>query len=201
MPPWSVRLDPFNWLLEGRLGLELEAGLLSFMTVELVPVFVVNDSPPTLHYFSGYGDSLTQESNGVGALSGVSIGAGFWLEGKPLRGTVLRALFQNYGYTYETAESDGTPIDSMSHTDRVLMGMLGSVNRWGAFTIATGIGLGVDLNDEERCYLDGDAPGSPTGKGCGDIQLRGRGTDLLGVTSFLYPAVLTGRISLGVTID
>ena len=33
-----VRIDPFNWLLEGRLGLELEIGILKFMSFEMVPV-------------------------------------------------------------------------------------------------------------------------------------------------------------------
>ena len=67
MPPWSVRMDPFNWLLEGRLGLELEVGLLNWLSVEFVPVFVVNDQPPAFN-FSGREDPLTQESNGLGRI-------------------------------------------------------------------------------------------------------------------------------------
>ena len=201
MPPWSVRIDPFNWLLEGRLGFELEVGVLSFMTVEIVPVFVVNAKPPTMN-FRGGEDPLRQESNGIGPMSGASIGAGFWLSGEVLRGTVLRAMFQNYSYTYKTHDDLGT-IDSASHTKRVLMGMIGSHNRWGAFTIATGIGLGVDLNSEERCYKDADTLGQPTGKDCGEIQValdRAKSVVFDG-GGFLYPAVLAARISLGVSFD
>jgi hypothetical protein len=208
MPPWSVRLDPFNWLLEGRLGLELEVGLLEFMTFELVPVFVVNDQPPTLN-LSGVEDTLRQESNGLGAMSGASLGLGFWLQGRVLRGTVLRAIFQNQGYTYKTVDSGGT-IDRFSHTDRVLMGMIGSHSRFGAFTIAGGIGLGVDLNKEERCFDRGNdftsagtlRSSAPSGRNCGEQQIAvDRTGGVADVGGFLYPAVLEGRISLGVSFD
>ncbi|HEX7669229.1 MAG TPA: hypothetical protein VF395_06595, partial [Polyangiaceae bacterium] len=202
MPPWSVRIDPFNWLLEGRLGFELEAGVLSFMTVEVVPVFVVNAKPPTMNFIGGE-DPLRQESNGVGPMSGASIGAGFWLSGDVLKGTVLRVIFENYGYTYKTHDDIGQ-IDSASHTKRVLMGMIGSHNRWGAFTLATGIGLGIDLNSEERCYKAGDTTGDPQGKDCGDIEValdRGRKSSPFNAGGWLYPAVLAGRISLGVSFD
>jgi hypothetical protein len=201
MPPWSVRIDPFNWLLEGRLGFELEAGIASFMTIEVVPVFMVNAKPPELNFVGGE-DPLRQASNGVGPISGASIGAGFWLSGTVLRGTVLRAIFENYSYTYKTHDDLG-PIDSVSHTQRVLMGMIGSHSRWGAFTLAGGIGLGVDLNHQQRCYKDADSLGSPTGNDCGEIQValdRGK-QSVFDAGGFLYPAVLAGRISLGVTFD
>ena len=42
-------MDPFNWLLQGRLGIELEVGLLDLISFELVPVFVVNDKPPVIN--------------------------------------------------------------------------------------------------------------------------------------------------------
>lgn len=194
MPPWSVRIDPFNWLLRGRLGLEMEVGLLSFMTVELIPVFVTSSSD----LLDGIRSPLSQESNGLGAMSGVSIDAGFWLGGKPLHGYVLRAIFENYGYTYKLATDVGS--DKLSHTDRVLMGMIGSVTRIGAFTIAGGLGLGMDLNKQERCYRDTDLSGAPTGKGCGGLELFDGHTQH-DVSSFLYPAVLEARISLGVSFD
>lgn len=197
MPPWSVRIDPFNWILRGRLGLELEVGLLSFMSVELIPVFVTNSS----NYLDGIRSPLQQESNGLGALSGISIDAGFWLGGKPFKGYVLRAIYENYGYTYKVTDGTGAVADRLSHTDRVLMGMLGSVSRIGVFTIAGGLGLGVDLNKEERCYVPGqDFVGSPTGRGCGNLELSD-GTSRYNVASFLYPAVLEFRFSLGVSID
>ncbi|HVU03244.1 MAG TPA: hypothetical protein VHE30_15895 [Polyangiaceae bacterium] len=202
IPPFSILIDPFNWLLQERLGLQLEVGVLSFMTVELVPVFVMSDKPPAMN-FVGSEDPIRQESNGLGAMSGASIGAGFWLSGKPLDGYVLRAIFQNYGYKYKAVDAAGT-FDSTAHTDRVLMGMFGSNSRWGPFTIQGGIGLGVDLNKEERCYGAGDVTGSPKGSGCGDIELRlarPPGSPLYGVNNFLYPAVLDVRFALGVSID
>ena len=74
-PEMSVRLDPFNWVLEGRLGLELEVALSSDFSLELVPVFVTSESPPTLN-LSGREDNLLQSSNGVGPLSGDFAGGG-----------------------------------------------------------------------------------------------------------------------------
>lgn len=199
MPPWSVRIDPFNWLLEGRLGLELEVGVLSFMTVELVPVFVTTSKPATLN-FSGFDDPVRRDSNGLGAMSGASIGAGFWIGGKPFRGMVLRAIFENYGYTYRALDGS-TEVDRVSHTERVLMGMFGSMSRFGAFTITGGIGLGMDMNKEERCYTPTDGPGAPTGSGCGDIHLLVPPNSIYSVTSGIYPVVLRARFSLGVTFD
>lgn len=201
IPPWSVRIDPINWLLEGRLGLELEVGLYKFMSFELVPVFVTTSTPPTLNYFNTYGGSLSQESNGLGAMSGASFGLGFWLSGHPMKGTVLRAIYQNYGMKYKTDADEAT------HTQRAIVGMLGSVSRFGAFTLGGGFGLGVDLNKEERCYKDSapgvvaDRPGAPTGTGCGQVQLMDGARNTYIVTGFPYPAVLEFRISLGITID
>ena len=106
MPGFSIRVDPFNWLLEGRLGLELEVVAWKFISVELVPVFVANTEPPSFN-FSGRDDPISQHSNGIGPISGASLGAGFWLSGTPLQGYVLRALLTNYGYTYEAKDGAG----------------------------------------------------------------------------------------------
>lgn len=203
MPPWSVRIDPFNWLLEGRLGLELEVGLLKFMTVELVPVFVVNDQPPTLN-FEGVDDNLYQHSNGLGALAGSSLSVGFWLEGKAFQGYVLRAILTNYGYTYETKDSVGK-IDEVSHTERHFYGYIGSQSSWGAFTIAGGIGLGVELNKEQRCFATNDVASAQT-SGCPDddeqlIALDRNVNQTASLNSPLSPIQLMGRFSLGIVID
>jgi hypothetical protein len=203
MPPWSVRIDPFNWLLEGRLGLELEVGVLKFMSVELVPVFVVNDQPPTLN-FSGIEDTLYQHSNGLGALAGSSLSVGFWLEGKAFRGYVLRAILTNYGYTYETKDRDGK-IDEASHTERHFYGYIGSQSTWGAFTIAGGIGLGVELNKEQRCFTSGSVASAKT-KNCADdgellIALDRNVRAVADLNSPLHPIQLMARFSLGIVID
>lgn len=151
-PPFSVRVDPFNWLLYGLLGFELEVETpLEFMSVELVPVFVTNDQPP-MFSLSGRDDVLSRESNGIGALAGTSIGLGFWLRGEAFRGTVIRAVLTNYSYGYQATDSEGV-FDQVSHVERTFYGMFGSFSRYGAFTIAGGFGLGVDLNKEKRCFV------------------------------------------------
>ncbi len=213
MPPWSVRVDPFTWLIEGRLGFELEVGLLKWMTAELVPVFVTNDTPPTLSSFGGRDDAVKQESNGAGPISGTSIGLGFWLSGHALQGYVLRAIFTNYGYKYKTdglTDSSGVQHpDHLVHTDRWLMGMFGSHSTWGPFTIAGGIGLGVDLNSAPQCYPEGPIAasdvGNRQGSGCKRLELvtqdRNRNSVVVDVSPPFYPVVIAGRISLGVTFD
>lgn len=147
-----MRVDPFNWLLYGLLGFELEVETpLKFVSVELVPVFVANEQPP-LFSLSGRDDVLSRESDGIGALAGTSIGLGFWLRGEAFKGTVIRAVFTNYGYGYKATDQDGV-FDQASHVERTLYGMIGSFTRYGAFTIAGGFGLGVDLNKEKRCFV------------------------------------------------
>ncbi|HTM46194.1 MAG TPA: hypothetical protein VL137_14640 [Polyangiaceae bacterium] len=191
IPPFSVRVDPFNWLIGGRLGLELEAGVWKFISAELVPVFVTSESPPWFN-FSGRDKALTQHSNGLGPISGASLGVGFWFQGKPLEGTLLRAIYTNYGYKYESQYTGGS--DSVKHTERHLGVTLGSYNRYGAFIIGAEIGLSKELNDQERC-LD---PNDPAG--CGKLELRGNGT-LYDLDGPFHPIYLEGRFSLGVAID
>lgn len=149
----SVRVDPFNLIIDGKLGIELEVAVLKFMTAELVPVFVVNEAPPTFGYLTGP-HGLKRKSNGLGPLAGTSVDVGFWLQGRAMDGNVLRVIFTDYGYKYTA------PLDSVTHTERVLYGYFGSQERWGAFTIAGGLGLGVDLNKQRRCYV-ADNPNAP----------------------------------------
>jgi hypothetical protein len=197
IPDFSVRLDPFNWLLEGRLGFELEVQLWKFITFETVPVFVVNNSPPTLN-LTGRNDDLTQHSNGIGALSGTSLGAGFWLDGKPFQGYVIRAIFTNYGYEYRTT-SDGQRIDTVEHTERQLFGFFGSYARWGFFTLGGGIGLGVELNKQQRCFAN-TSLASVTSANCDgelDIAVNSPVRDVVDLNGPLHPIQLMGRFSLG----
>lgn len=197
-PDISIRIDPFNFLLEGRLGLELETQLLDFLTVELVPVFVTTKSPPTLNY-SSYEDSvLRQKSNGIGPISGAAIDAGFWFGGKPFRGNVLRVGLSNYGYEYE-AVYDGATIDTVKQTNRQFFAMFGQHSRWGAFTIAGGIGLGYELNKSNRCFDD--ITGAATSDCPKDqqlIKLNPSGSSVGDLHGFLYPFDLIARFSLGV---
>jgi hypothetical protein len=208
MPPFSIRLDPFNWLIEGRLGLELEVGIpgVDWLTIELVPVFVANEEPPTFN-FSGREDPLSQESNGLGPIAGASIGAGFWLTGRPLEGYVLRVALTNVGITYKASDASGV-FDKVSHVERRFVVMLGSHTRFGFFTIAGGIGLGYELNQEERCF---EADSDPTREGCPDGELQIATDDpatvsdgppgIVDLNGFLHPVYLEGRFSIGVSFD
>jgi hypothetical protein len=143
----SVRVDPFNLLIDGKLAIELEVAVLKWLSFEMVPVFVVNEQPPTFGYFTGP-HGLSRESNGWGPLAGSSFDLGVWLEGKAMRGNVLRLIMTNYSYTYVA------PTDAVSHVERQIFGYFGSQSRWGAFTIAGGIGLGVELNPQRHCYYN-----------------------------------------------
>lgn len=143
----SVRVDPFNLLIEGKLGIELEVALLKWMSFEMVPIFVVNEQPPSFGYFTGP-HGIYRKSNGWGPLAGSSFDLGFWLEGKALRGTVLRVIMTNYSYDYVA------PTDSVAHVERQLFGFLGSQSRWGLFTISGGFGLGAELNPQRHCYYN-----------------------------------------------
>ncbi len=195
-PDFSVRIDPLNWLLEGRLGLELELAPIDAISIELVPVFVTSEQPPFLH-LENLPDTLYQESNGLGSLTGASLGVGFWLDGKAFRGSVLRAFFTNYAFHYESREN-GVVVDGVDHTERRVGGMFGSHSRWGAFTLATALGLGVELNRHRRCES---ASGEMVTEGCDDDQLLIRvnqAGDNAGLYSFLHPAYLFFRLSLGV---
>ena len=204
-PTLSFRLDPFNWLLEGRLGLEAEMSFdfldVDWLSVELVPIFVVNDEPPTLNLRSA--GELRQDSNGLGPISGTSIGVGFWLQGKPLQGYVLRAVLTNYGYTYST-EDDAGVVDEINFTERHFYVMLGSNSQLGPITLGGGIGLGVELNRQTRCFEAKPAsqPFSATETCDEDEQLLAvdRNADrVINVNGPLHPIYIEARFSIGAT--
>jgi hypothetical protein len=200
IPDMSVRIDPLNWLLAGRLGFELEVGVWEFLSFELVPVFVTNSHPPLLN-FKTLDAELTQHSNGIGSLAGASFGLGFWLEGEPFEGTVLRAILTNYGYEYSTDDDAGN-IDSVEHTERQFYGYIGSHHKWGFFTISYGFGIGVELNKEERCFPDtATSVGQATDQDCkGQLALaldRNLGA-VADVNGPFHPVYLMTRLSLGV---
>jgi hypothetical protein len=214
VPPFSIRIDPFNWLIEGRLGLELEVGVLDFMTIELVPILVANSEPPTFN-FTGREDPLSQESNGLGPIAGASLGVGFWFAGEPLNGYVLRAALTNVGITYKSSDASGV-FDEVTHTERRLVFMLGSHSRFGFFTLAGGIGLGYELNQQTRCFENSGSSGNPSSRattsGCADddelhIALddpsvrSASNLSVADLNGFLHPVYLEGRFSIGVSFD
>lgn len=199
MPGFAVRTDVLSALLGGRLGLELEVQLYQFITFEMVPEFIVWQRPPLLNL--GRGSNLTQHSTGIGALSGSSFGLGFWFNGKPFEGYFLKALFSTNGYRYESDDDQGF-IDSVNHTERWLYVQLGSYSRWGPFVLGGAIGIGVELNRDERCFDN--TTGKVLTSNCdGELDVKvNRQGDYVNVHPWTYPIVLTFRVlSLGFVFD
>ena len=205
MPPFSVRADPLLLIFEGKLGLELEVAVLKFMSVELVPVFVVNKEPIVFN-FAGREDTISRESDGLGPLAGTSIGLGFWLGKRPLEGSVLRVIFTNYAYHYRATDAQGE-FDDVPVVERQLFGYFGSHSKWGAFTMSGGFGLGWELHMEKRCFRNDPPAYTPIVQGCPDGELLIKTDRILTRNG---PADIYGgweafrilfRLSLGVAFD
>ncbi len=202
LPTMSVRIDPLNWLLSGRLGLELETQVWKFVSFQLVPMFIVNDQPPVLNLnLSGVPNTLYQKSAGIGALAGTSVGVGFWLNGKPMEGYVLRAELTDYVIDYDTRDRNG-PIDHVEYVDRAFQVLIGSHSKWGPVTLAGTFGLGSVLSKQNRCI---DEFGTASTSGCAngkELSIRvTRSTspvEVVNLHEWTYPIVLVFRISLGV---
>ena len=205
LPTMSVRIDPFNWLLAGRLGFELESQVWKFISVELVPQFIVNDQPPYLNLnLIGVPNTLRQKSAGWGALAGTSVGVGFWLNGTPMEGYVLRAEITDYSIDYDTAG-----IDHVNYVEREFQVLFGQHSKWGPFTLAGTFGIGTMLNKHERCFaadaIDATAPqtsGCPNDKQMLLAVTPSGGTPgnvgMINLNGWAYPIDLVLRISLGV---
>jgi hypothetical protein len=205
LPVMSVRVDPFNWLLAGRLGFELEAQVWKFISVELVPVFIVNDQPPYLNLnLIGVPNTLRQKSAGLGALAGTSIGVGFWLGGTPMEGYVLRAELTDYAINYDSA------IDHVRYVEREFQVLFGQHSKWGPFTLAGTFGIGSMLNKHERCFADNAInTNSAQTSGCVNSKqmlfavtpfngATGQPMGVINLNGWAYPIDLVLRISLGV---
>jgi hypothetical protein len=207
-PAFSVRIDPINALLKGRMGLELEMQLWKFITAEVAPVFVVWQQPPLI-YWVGRNNNLRQESNGLGPISGASIAASFWLEGKPFRGFVLKAILTDYGYRYVAKDNVGL-IDQSNQVERRLLAFFGSYSKIGFFTYGGGIELGVELNRRRRCIATHATASLPAvaGTNCPNesvMQVERFGdannpTDA-DFRGFPFPVVLDFRLSLGFVFE
>jgi hypothetical protein len=189
IPDFGVRIDPLNWLLYGRMGLELEVELLEWLTVEAVPVFVTNDQPVL------FPDAVTQSSDGLGPMSGVGVDLGIWLSGDSFNGNVIRAGFSGYSYRYASDYPD-----AVNHAEQQIFVLLGSHRTWSWFTIAGAFGLTYETNDQERCFSA--SSDVPITSGCDDgaVLLRTFDGDVA-VTSPLHPYDFAFRLSLGVAID
>lgn len=198
---FSVRFDPLNWLLLGRLSFELEVSIFKYLTVQLTPTVVTAKSPIAVNY-AGLDDPLTQHSNGLGPISGASLGVGVWPWGVPFKGYVFRLEFTNYGYTYRTADDQGT-IERRDFTERRVQLFIGSHSRFGAFTFAGGFGLGYELHQVSRCALMVNDAGGITGRSsdCSGKQLIALDRalqDRADLNGPLHPVYFLARFTLGV---
>ncbi|MGC4090507.1 MAG: hypothetical protein QM756_22080 [Polyangiaceae bacterium] len=200
MPMLSFRADPLNWLLNGRLGIEMEAQIYKFITFEVVPEFVAWETPLALR--NSFETTISQHSEGIGPISGAAFSAGFWLSGKAMRGTVLRAIITNHSYRYAASDQMGV-FDEVSHVDRHLYFFVGSQSRSGLFTMGGGFGLGLELNKEQRCFTKTGAVIGVVTSGCPKEEMLialDRTYGAVGnLHGFLYPIQLMFRFSLGVT--
>jgi hypothetical protein len=201
----SIRLDPFNLILIGDLNLELEVAPLKWLSVEVIPSFIVNPSPPTLGYLSGRDEQLKRKSNGLGPLSGATFDVGFWLEGKAMKGTVLRAMLMTHSYEYVASDPAGV-IDSVRTTERVFAGFLGNQSRIGMFTISSGFGIGGVIGGQKRCFTASEMPTEHCTHNELLLQVirheHRSGNDpplsVIDLNGFLGSVRLLGRLSLGV---
>ncbi len=189
-------MDPLNWLLQGRLGIELEAGVWDVVSLELMPIFLTTESPVAFGNRTSE-EGLTQHSDGLGIIPGFRLGAGFWLNGTALRGSFLRATFLNASYRYETHDDNGK-IDELSMTERRLGVLFGSLTRYGPFTIGGYMGLSYALNDQRRCFDDSGVAQTSCKKEVLEIRTNSARYDLLG---FIHPFYLEPGLSVGITLD
>jgi hypothetical protein len=204
MPPFSVRFDPFNWLIAGRLSFEFEVAVWKFISVELVPVMIVNTEPASIH-FGGREEAVSQHSGGLGPLAGASLGVAFWLLGTPLQGYVARLSMTNIGVTYEASNESGV-FDTVDTVERQIQLYLGSHSRFGVFTVGGGLGVGYELVHDQRCFVNRmTSQQQAVTAGCdGDalqILLDPQGNRLDDLHGPFHPFYLIARFSIGVAFN
>lgn len=195
-PTLSFRVELLHLLFDSRLGLELESHVWKFISVQITPVFVTGELPPLLK--GSTGSTVRQHSEGLGPMSGGALGVGFWLSGKPMKGTALQAVLTNYSYRYESRDEFGT-IDELTHVDRHLYAFVDSRQVMGIFTIATGFGLGLELNKERRCFTRNLTATDNCPEDVLLLKLNRNATAVADLHPWTYPLILNFRLSLGVT--
>lgn len=206
-PDFSVRFDPLNWIIYGKLGVEIELEAFEWLTIETIPVFVMMREPVFL------ADDVRQYANGLGPLAGASLSAGFWLEGDSFRGTVLRTGITSYAYRYETIGQPGEPkegevFDAAKLSQTRLILMLGSGRKIGYFTLSGGFGIEYELTRDRRCAVqipNGSFQARSETKECDSDQFellrRSSQRDVENLRGPLFPFEFSVRFSLGFVLD
>lgn len=216
-----MRVDPLNWILYGRLGLELEIEAFEWLTVQAVPMFVVSEQPVVFNQ----ADDIYQKGDGLGALAGASLGLGLWLDGDSFNGTVLRPafIFNAIEYRSEALEdldggslggvAAGEVIDKATVKQQRLSLTIGSHRTWGYFTFAGAFGLEYELNKDRRCIAQvGDIYEASTDESvCTDddefiLAREPLGTNAkpeaqANLLNDLHPFDIAASISLGFVLD
>ena len=88
-----------------------------------------------------------------------------------------------------------------------MIALIGSHTSFGLFTISAGIGLGVELNQQQRCFANaGTSALMASTRGCPDsgelrILADRQGDRVVDLNGSLFPFYLVGRLSLGITVD
>ncbi|MCA9626246.1 MAG: hypothetical protein KC766_01210 [Myxococcales bacterium] len=198
---WAVRLDPLNWLLQGRLGISGDIALTEWFSVELTPVFTVNSEPPAFN-LHGREDTLSQEGNFIGAMSEINLGASFWLEA-PLEGYVLRAIYNHAAYSYKATDDQGQ-FDAVDEKSDKLIFFFGSYGKYGPVSIGGGLGIGYYLGNQQRCAEDGgQLPQNARTSDCdGELNIAiDRQGNYADIHPGIYPIDISGRIEFGVVFN
>jgi hypothetical protein len=160
---WSFRFNVFD-LIFGKVSGEIEHAIGDHFSVLLGPEYIFTDPrQDTSLGITGSGAGLYGE-------------AGFWLEGRPLRGYFLKA---HVGYRSVVFHSD---IDRLVVPETLIGAMFGSQSIYaGWFSLSGGFGVAFDLNAADRTIYFPDAT-SRTGRSPAILQATGplhNGFDLI----------------------
>lgn len=202
-PDLHIGFEPLEMIFEARFTPSIEVALWKMFSLEVTPMFLINDSPMLWDLYGTHArdEDVFRSSDGIGPLLGGSVSLGVWLNGRPFRGTFLRPFITNYAAKY-TAKIDGVLHDTQRFVERRLGLLLGTMKRLGPLSLSGAIGLSYELNDAQGCELDDEGSGfSPTSQDCGQRLLIAsqRGTsDLFGP---LHPLQIEGRVLVGVVFD
>ena len=167
MPPFSIRIDPFIWLVRRQARhSSSRSGSYKFRQRRARAALRRERAATDLQLLRRTARSPCRASRTASGRSREPrSGSASGSAGKPLEGNVLRAIFTNYAYHYVATDERGE-FDNVSHVERHLFGYFGSHSKWGAFTLAGGFGIGVRAQPSRtRCFRNDPPAYTPTTTG------------------------------------